>query len=119
MLWHLGVSSGRITPERFVALTSTNAARAFNLYPRKGSLDVGADADLVVLDPSRTRRISARTQRQRTDFSIWEGLETKGAVVHTLARGRHVFRDGELRAEPGQGKFLRAPFGPVYQGLVG
>lgn len=120
VLWHLGVSSGRITPERFVSLTSTNAARAFNLYPRKGSLDVGADADVVVLDPSRTRRISARTQRQRTDFSIWEGMETKGAVVHTLACGRHVFRDGELSAEPGQGKFLaRAPFGPVYQGLVG
>ena len=119
-LWHLGVGSGRITPERFVALTSTHAARAFNLWPRKGSLAVGADADLVVLDPARTRRLSARTQHQRTDFSVWEGLEVKGVVVHTLARGRHVWKDGDLRAEPGRGRFLaRRPFGPVYEGVVG
>ncbi len=119
-LWQLGVNAGRITPERLVALTSTNAARAFNLWPRKGSLQVGADADLVVLDPARTRRLSARTQHQRTDFSVWEGLEVKGVVVHTLARGRHVWSDGDLRAEPGWGRFLpRKPFGPVYEGVLG
>jgi dihydropyrimidinase len=119
VLWHLGVGGGRLTPERFAALTSTNAARAFNLWPRKGSLAVGADADLAVLDPARTRRLSARTQHQRTDFSVWEGLEVKGAVVHTLARGRHVWKDGDLRAEPGAGRFLpRKPFGPVYEGVL-
>jgi dihydropyrimidinase len=119
-LWHLGVGSGRLTPERFVALTSTNAARAFNLWPRKGSLAVGADADLAVIDPERTRVLSARTQHQRTDFSVWEGLEVKGAVIHTLSRGRNVWKDGDLRAEPGAGRYLpRKPFGPVYEGVLG
>lgn len=116
ILWHLGVNSGRITPERFVALTSATAAKVFNLWPRKGSLEVGADADVAVLDPERTKTLSARTQRQNTDFSVWEGREVKGVVVHTLVRGRHVYADGDLRAEPGFGRFLpRSPGGAVYE----
>ena len=119
VLWHLGVNSGRLTPERFVALTSANAARVFNLAPRKGVIAAGADADLIVLDPERTKTISAATQHQNTDFSVWEGLQVKGAVVHTLARGRHVFADGDLRAERGSGRYLaRAPFGAVYEGRI-
>lgn len=119
VLWHLGVNSGRLTPERFVALTSGNAAKVFNLWPQKGSLDVGADADVIVLDPQRTKTLSAATQHQNTDFSVWEGQQVKGAVVHTLARGRHVFADGNLRAERGSGRYLpRKPFGPMYQGLM-
>jgi dihydropyrimidinase len=119
VLWHLGVNAGRLSPERFVSLTSANAARAFNLWPRKGSLEVGADADLAVLDPERTKTLSARTQRQRTDFSVWEGREVKGVVVHTVAGGRHVYRDGDLRAEPGSGRYLpRQPGGPAYEGTV-
>lgn len=119
VLWHLGVNGGHLTPEQFVALTSTGAARAFNLWPRKGSLRPGADADLVVLDPERTRTLSARTQRQRTDFSVWEGREVRGVVVHTLAGGRHLYADGDLRAEAGSGRYLpRQPFGPAYQGTV-
>jgi dihydropyrimidinase len=119
VLWTLGVDAGRLTPERFVAVTSANAARAFNLWPRKGSLEVGADADVIVLDPARTKTLSARTQHQRTDFSVWEGREVKGVVVQTLARGRRVWVDGDLRAEAGAGEFLpRAPFGPVYEGAV-
>ena len=118
-LWQLGVNPGLITPERLVALTSTNAARAFNLWPRKGSLQPGADADVAVLDPARTRTLSARTHRQRTDFSVWEGLELKGGIVQTVARGRHVFRDGDLRAEAGAGRYLkRLPFGPAYAGVL-
>ena len=116
VLWHLGVNAGRLTPEQFVALTSAGAARAFNLWPRKGSLQVGADADVAVLDPARSKVLSAATQHQRTDFSVWEGLEVRGAVIHTVAGGRHVWRDGELRAEPGSGRYLpRPPFGPAYQ----
>jgi dihydropyrimidinase len=119
VLWHLGVNGGRFTPERFVALTAANAARAFHLWPQKGSLQPGADADLFVLDPTRTKTLSARTQHQRTDFSVWEGREVRGTVVHTLARGRHVWADGDLRAEAGAGRFLaRKPFGPAYDGLV-
>lgn len=119
VLWHLGVNGGRLTPERFVALTSANAARVFNLYPRKGALQIGADADLVVLDPARERTLSAATQHQNTDFSVWEGLTVKGAVVHTFARGRHLWADGDLRAENGWGRYLaRAPFGAVYEGQI-
>ena len=115
VLWHLGVNGGRLTPERFVALTSANAAKAFNLWPRKGSIEVGADADLIVLDPERTKTLSAATQRQNTDFSIWEGMQIKGVVTHTLARGRHVWADGDLRAEPGTGSYVaRQPFGAAY-----
>jgi dihydropyrimidinase len=116
VLWHLGVNGGFLTPERFVAVTSTNAARAFNLWPRKGALEVGSDADVAVLDPARTKTLSARTQRQRTDFSVWEGREVKGVVVHTFAGGRHVWEDGDLRAEAGAGRYLpRQPGGPVYE----
>jgi dihydropyrimidinase len=119
VMWHLGVNGGRLTPERFVALTSATAARVFNLWPQKGSLEVGADADVIVLDPARTRTLSARTQHQRTDFSVWEGREIRGVVVHTLSRGRHVWADGDLRAEAGWGRYLpRPPFGAVYQGVV-
>jgi len=119
VLWHLGVNGGRLTPERFVSLTSAAAARVFNLWPRKGSLEVGADADVIVLDPARTRTLSARTQHQNTDFSVWEGLEVRGAVVHTFSRGRHVWADGDLRAEAGWGRYLRRePFGAVYRGVV-
>jgi len=110
VLWHLGVNSGRISPEQFVALTSTNAARTFGLWPRKGGLDIGADADVIVLDPARTRTLSAATQRQNTDFSVWEGLEVRGVVVHTISRGTHLWADGQCRAEPGRGRYLaRAP----------
>ena len=118
VLWHLGVNAGRLTPERFVAVTSANAAKVFNLWPRKGSLEVGADADVAVLDPARTKTLSAKSQHQRTDFSVWEGREVRGVVVHTLARGRHVWADGDLRAEPGSGQYLpRPPFGKVYEGF--
>ena len=106
VLWHLGVNSGRISPEQFVALTSTNAARTFGLWPRKGSLDIGADADVIVLDPARTRTLSAASQRQNTDFSVWEGLEVRGLVVHTFSRGDHLWADGELRAAAGRGRYL-------------
>ena len=118
VLWHLGVHGGRITPEQFVALTSTNAARIFNLWPRKGSMAIGADADLIVLDPARTRRLAAATQHQNTDFSVWEGMQVQGVVVHTFSRGDHVWADGALRAEPGRGRYLpRMPFGQPYRDL--
>ncbi len=117
VLWHLGVNSGRLTLEKFVALAAANAAKAFNLWPRKGSLAVEGDADLIVLDPERTKTLSAATQHQNTDFSVWEGMQVKGVVVHTLARGHHVWANGDLRAEPGAGRYLpRKPFGPAYEG---
>ncbi len=119
VLWHLGVNGGRITPEQFVALTSANAAKSFNLWPRKGRLEVGADADVIVLDPARTKTLSAASQYQNTDFSVWEGMQVQGVVMHTVSRGAHLWADGDLRSEPGRGRYLpRTPFGGPYQGRV-
>lgn len=110
VLWDLGVNGGRITPEQFVALTSANAAKTFGLWPRKGNLAVGADADAIVLDPERTKTLSAATQRQNTDFSVWEGTEVRGVVLHTFSRGTHVWADGDLRAEAGRGAYCYRPW---------
>ena len=107
VLWDLGVNAGRISPEQFVALTSTNAARTFGLWPRKGGLEIGGDADVIVLDPERSKTLSAANQHQRTDFSVWEGRCVRGVVVHTLARGAHVWADGDLRVDAGRGHYCR------------
>jgi dihydropyrimidinase len=116
VLWHLGVNGGRISPEQFVALTSTNSARTFNLWPRKGALEIGADADVIVLDPARAKTLSAATQHQNTDFSVWEGMQVQGVVVHTFSRGTHLWADGDLRAQPGRGRYLRRDsFGHPYR----
>lgn len=118
ILWALGVDGGHLSPERFVGLTSANAAKIFNLWPRKGVLAPGADADIAILDPAGAKTIRAAAQHQNTDFSVWENRELKGSIVHTIAGGRHIWADGDLRAEPGAGRFLpRAPFGPAYEGL--
>ena len=109
VLWTHGVGTGRLTRQEFVAVTSTNAARIFNLYPRKGSLIVGADADLVVWDPAATRTISAATHRMNVDFNIFEGLELTGVPSHTVAGGAIVYARGDLRAVRGAGRYLRRP----------
>ncbi len=117
ILWALGVEGGHLSAERFVALTSANAAKIFNLWPRKGNLVVGADADIAILDPAKSKTITAAAQHQNTDFSVWEGRRLKGSVVHTVAGGRHLWADGDLRAEAGGGRYLpRKPFGPAYGG---
>ena len=109
VLWHHGVRTGRLTPSEFVAATSTNAAKIFNLYPRKGALAVGADADLVVWDPERRRTLSAATHHQNIDFSIYEGMEVIGNPAITLSRGQVVWRDGQLRTERGAGRWVDRP----------
>ena len=112
VLWDEGVNSGRLSMHDFVALTSTNTARIFNLYPRKGAIQVGADADLVVWDPAGTRTISAETHHQNVDFNIFEGKRVRGIPRHTMSRGKWVWRDGELRAERGAGRYLERPAYP-------
>jgi dihydropyrimidinase len=106
LLWHYGVETGRLTPSEFVQVTSTNAARIFNLYPRKGAVEVGADADLVVWDANASRTISAKTHHQNVDFNVFEGRTVKGIADKTIANGRLVWTGGDLRAERGAGRYL-------------
>jgi len=109
VLWTHGVNTGRLTPSQFVALTSTNSAKIFNLYPRKGSISVGADADIVVWDPQATRTLSAKTHHQKVDFSIFEGMTVVGVPSHTISQGKIVFSNGELRAVKGTGRYIKRP----------
>ena len=119
VLWHHGVNTGRLTSNEFVAVTSTNAAKIFNIYPRKGVVVAGADADLVVWDSKKTRRISAKTHHQKVDFNIFEGMEVEGVNVVTLSQGKIVYRDGEVRTEKGSGRYIdRPPFPPYYSALL-
>ncbi len=114
VLWEHGVRTGRLTPSEFVAVTSTNAARIFHL-PQKGALVPGADADIVVWDPAKTRTISAKTHHQNIDANIYEGMSVTGNAAVTLSRGRVVWADGALRTERGTGKYLpRKPFAPYW-----
>lgn len=106
-LWHYGVGSGRLTPSEFVRVTSTNAAQIFNLYPRKGAVRVGADADLIVWDPNGSRTISAKTHHQNVDFNIFEGRTVTGIATHTFTRGQLAWVEGDLRAERGHGQYLK------------
>lgn len=115
VLWDAGVNSGRLTPSEFVSITSANAARLFNMYPRKGVIAEGADADLVLWDPAGTKTLSAGTQFSKNDFNIFEGRTVRGIPSHTISQGRVVFARGELRAKAGQGRYLkRPPFGPQF-----
>jgi dihydropyrimidinase len=118
VLWHHGVGKGRLTMNEFVAVTSTNAAQIFNIYPRKGSVSVGADADIVVWDPEATKTISAKTHHQKVEYNIFEGMEVKGRASHTLSRGKVVWTDGQLDVERGAGRYVdRPPFAPYYEAL--
>ena len=119
VLWHHGVGTGRLTPSEFVALTSTNAARIFNCHPRKGTISVGSDADLVVWDPKATRTIRAATHMQKNDFNVFEGMQVTGNAVVTLCRGKVLWQNGTLRAERGWGQFVpRASFPDYSQALA-
>ncbi|MBB5204748.1 dihydropyrimidinase [Inhella inkyongensis] len=119
VIWDAGVNTGRLTPSEFVAITSANTAKLFNLYPRKGVITEGADADLVLWDPQGTKTISAKTQHSKGDFNIFEGRTVKGIPSHTIAQGRVVFAHGDLRAEAGRGRYLKRPaFGPNFQAVT-
>ena len=118
VLWHHGVGTGRLTMNEFVAVTSTNAAQIFNVYPQKGSIAVGADADIVVWDPEATKTISAKTHHQKVDYNIFEGMEVKGCASHTISQGKVVWADGKLNVERGAGRYVdRPPFAPFYDAL--
>jgi hypothetical protein len=107
-------ASGRLTSNQFVALTSTNAARVFGLYPRKGTLQPGCDADLVIWDPDRHVTYGVARAHHRTDYNLYEGWELKGFPEKVYLRGNLIVDGDRWLGWPGMGRFLsREPFAPV------
>ncbi len=114
VIWDEGVNSGKLTPSEFVRVTSANAAQIFNIYPRKGVIAAGSDADIVVWDPEGSRTISAKTQFAKGGFNVFEGRTVKGIPSTTVAAGKVVFHRGDLRAVEGAGRHVDRPaFAPV------
>jgi len=106
ILFSEGVVKGRIDLNRFVALTSTNHAKTYGLYPRKGTIAVGADADIVIWDPSRQVTLTHGLLGDGSDYTPYEGLEVTGWPVLTMVRGRTIMREGKLVGEKGFGTYL-------------
>ena len=118
VLWTHGVTTGKLTPEEFVDITSTNAAKIFNIHPRKGSIQVGADADIVVWNPELSKTISAKTHHQNIDFNIFEGMTVKGLPSHTICNGVLKYANGKLMAEKGSGQYIKRPaFQAIFDAL--
>jgi dihydropyrimidinase len=112
MIHEFGVRQGRISLSRMVELLSTNPAKYFGLYPRKGTVAVGSDADLVVFDPEKTVTISAARHHSRCDYNLYEGTEVTGSPETVLLRGKVIVDGDEFLARPGEGQFVkRARFG--------
>ncbi|ETA49726.2 dihydropyrimidinase [Rhodobacteraceae bacterium PD-2] len=109
MLWTHGVGTGRLTPEEFVAMTTTNIAKILNGYPRKGAILPSADADIVVWDPEKEKTITAEKQVSAIDYNVFEGHKVKGLPRFTLTRGHVAVYDGELRSRAGHGEFVKRP----------
>jgi dihydropyrimidinase len=106
-LLHQGVAAGELSLTRWVEVASTTPARMFGLYPRKGTIQPGSDADIVVYDPRARQVLSAATHHMNVDYSAYEGIEVTGKVDTVLSRGRVVIDAGEYRGEPGHGRFLK------------
>jgi len=106
VLWTTGVGAGKITPQQLVALTSTNPARIFGLYPRKGALLPGSDADLVIWDPQKKVRYGVAMSHQRTDYNLYEGWELTGYPEKVFLRGKLIVDGDQWLGRPGMGKFL-------------
>ena len=118
MLWTHGVATGRITMNEFVAVTSTNIAKILNIYPRKGAILVGADADIVVWDPKASKTITAAAQQSAIDYNVFEGKVVTGLPRYTLTRGQVAVTEGKVDTREGHGQFVaRPPGAPVSRAL--
>jgi dihydropyrimidinase len=106
LLYDRGVVAGHISLERLVAITAANPARLFGLYPQKGTLAVGSDADIVVLDPAGTTTLSASTSPSEVDYSIYEGWTVQGSIRHVLSRGTEIVANGRLSTDETNGRFV-------------
>jgi dihydropyrimidinase len=118
VLWTHGVRTGKLTPSEFVAVTSANTAKIFNMYPQKGTIAVGSDADIVVWDPQKRRTLSKKTQHSNIDINIYEGMETIGNPAVTLSRGKIVWQNDMLSVERGWGKYVDRPCNAPYWSAI-
>jgi dihydropyrimidinase len=107
LIYNGGVVENRISLNRFVELTSTAAAKMFGLFPKKGTIAVGSDADLVIFDPHKEQTLSVKTQHMNVDYNTYEGKRIRGVVETVLSRGRVVIENGEYKGKPGDGQFLK------------
>jgi len=107
VMWHLGVNSGKISPQRFVEINCTNPAKIFGMYPKKGTISVGADADIVVWDPEKTHTLSAATHHMRCDYNLFEGMQVKGMPVQVYLRGQKIVDGTDFFGTNGGGQYVR------------
>ena len=107
LLWSEGVGNGNISPNKYVEVTSTNPAKIFGMYPQKGCIAVGSDADIVIFDPNEEHTISAKTHHMNVDYSAYEGWEVKGKCKTVILRGQVAIDNGEVKIEKGYGQFVR------------
>ncbi|MFO7920267.1 MAG: dihydropyrimidinase [Nioella sp.] len=113
VLWTRGVETGRLTPNEFVAVTSTNVAKILNIYPKKGAIVEGADADIVVWDPKITKTISASNHHSILDYNVFEGFEVTANARYTISRGEVIWAWGQnSQPQPGRGRFVPRPAFP-------
>jgi dihydropyrimidinase len=118
VIWDAGVNSGKLTPSEFVQVTSSNCAQIFNIYPRKGVIAAGADADIVLWDAKASKTLSVKTQFSKGDFNVFEGRTVQGVPTHTLSAGKLVYAEGDLRAVAGAGQYVKRPsFSPMFSAL--
>jgi dihydropyrimidinase len=106
LLYSEGVVKEKISLEQFVAITSTNAAKLFGLFPQKGTIAVGSDADITIWDPNLTKRIEGNGLYSRAGFSVYEGMEVTGWPIMTIRRGQVAYQDGRITAQPGSGRII-------------
>ncbi|MBI3542751.1 MAG: dihydropyrimidinase [Deltaproteobacteria bacterium] len=107
LMYTYGVLENRISLNRFVQLMSTNPAKIFGMYPQKGTIAPGSDADIVLFDPKKENTISVKTSKQRCDYSSFEGFKTKGEPVAVMSRGEWLLKEGKITAPKGHGKFVK------------
>ena len=118
VLWTYGVETGRLTMNEFVSVTSTNIAKILNIYPQKGAIREGSDADLIIWDPKSEKTIMSSTQQSVIDYNVFEGIKVKGLPRFTLSRGRLAAEESKVMASPGDGEFVsRKPFSDVNKAL--
>jgi dihydropyrimidinase len=107
LIYHFGVNEGRFSINRFVELVSTGPARLFGLLPRKGTIAIGADADLVLWDPDRERQLTQENLHMNVDYSPYEDVTVRGYPAQVLQRGQVIVKDNEFVGQVGAGQFLK------------